>query len=673
MSRVSDSPERRPKRGASLWIRRIAVAALLLAAGVEVLWIVAARMALTGGALRSVLNAHPEELFADWKSAVSWIPGRIRLEGFSIRGQDDQDQWHGEAEHADLEVRLGPLLRKEIEGTKVHLRGVVFRLRPRLDFVEAGSVDPVRLPEIPGYENPPQVAPPKSAASGPDSGSHWALRLTDIRVDDLREVWVNELRLRGGGLVRGRMDYELGGPFEVELFELSIPSAEIGRGESVAATRMAVSAAGTLGPLRFSECKGAEYFRRTSLRLGLKGRVETGEILSRHLGRTDSLELQGSGELEAEFVVRKGVLQESSRVELLSPALTVRLGDVLVRGDSEVRVAVSSGVGESRPVSTLSAAVKRLRVRHRDLEAGAEEFGDLKLRAIAHDPEVPDGFKEVEVDLQVGPMRLPDARILNGFIPTQTAGVFLGGAFEVSAQYARAREGTGEGILRLGGRDLDFKLGTRDYRGIVGVDAAFRLATNGLVTLDPSAVWATNVQVSGIRARQADGWHARLEVERGTLSTSGPTDLGVDLRLQLLDTRPLIALLREDEESPRWVRLMPTLKNLAGSAKVRLASTNLVIRDLHLRGSATEVMAQLILREGVPDGIAYARYGLVAVGLDFRGGESDWTMLGAKRKYRRALADLQLEGALAPDEAEVQDVPEGSGGREGRERAVPAP
>jgi hypothetical protein len=324
-------------------------------------------------------------------------------------------------------------------------------------------------------------------------------------------------------------------------------------------------------------------------------------------------------------------------------------------------------------VSTLSAAVKRLRVRHRDLEAGAEEFGDLKLRAIAHDPEVPDGFKEVEVDLQVGPMRLPDARILNGFIPTQTAGVFLGGAFEVSAQYARAREGTGEGILRLGGRDLDFKLGTRDYRGIVGVDAAFRLATNGLVTLDPSAVWATNVQVSGIRARQADGWHARLEVERGTLSTSGPTDLGVDLRLQLLDTRPLIALLREDEESPRWVRLMPTLKNLAGSAKVRLASTNLVIRDLHLRGSATEVMAQLILREGVPDGIAYARYGLVAVGLDFRGGESDWTMLGAKRKYRRALADLQLEGALAPDEAEVQDVPEGSGGREGRERAVPAP
>jgi hypothetical protein len=669
---VSDPQLRRTKRGASLWIRRCAIAGLLLVAGLEVLWIVTARLALTGGALRSALNAHPEELVADWKSGVSWVPGRIRLEGFSIRGQDDRDQWYGEADHADLEVRLWPLLRKEIAGTKVHLRGVVFRLRPRLDVVAAGTVDPAQLPEIPGYENPPKIAPSKSTESGSDSGSHWAIRLTDIRVDDLREVWVNEMRLRGAGLVRGRMDYELRGPFEVELFELSIPSAEIGRGQTVAATRMAVSASGNLGPLRFSECKGAEYFRRTSLRLGLKGRVETGEILNRHLGRTDSLELQGSGELEAELLVGKGVLLEPSRVELLSPKLTVRLGDVLVKGDSEVRVAVRSGEGEAGPVSTLSAAVKRLRVRHREMEAGAEEFGDLKLRAIAHDPELTDGFKDVEVDLQVGPMRLPDARILNGFIPTQTAGVFLGGAFEVAAEYARAREGTGTGTMRLGGRDLDFQLGKREYRGIVGVDTAFRLATNGLVTLEPSAVWATNVQVSGIKARQADGWHARVEVERGTVSTAGPTDLGFDLRLQLLDTRPLIALLREDEDSPRWVRLMPTLKNLAGSAKVRVATTNLVIRDLHLRGSATEVMAQLILRDGVPDGIAYARYGLVAVGLDFRGGESDWTMLGAKRKYRRALADLQLDGALAPDESETPDGSGESTGREGQEPGVPA-
>jgi len=80
-----------------------------------------------------------------------------------------------------------------------------------------------------------------------------------------------------------------------------MPAAVLGRGMTTAATNLLIKASGTLGPLRFSECRGAEYFRRLALELDLKGPVDTGGILTRHLGRTDSLEILGQGEIDAKL------------------------------------------------------------------------------------------------------------------------------------------------------------------------------------------------------------------------------------------------------------------------------------------------------------------------------------------------------------------------------------
>lgn len=631
----------------------VAVALVLL----EVLWIVAARLALGGGALRSVLNVHPEELEADWQLATSWLPGRLELRGFKIRGQDDQDQWYGEAEHADLAIQLSPLLRKEIVGTRVRLDGVSFRLRPRLDFVKPGSVDPSALPTIPGFQNPPTLAPGTNSNTGTNNGSspaapdrrHWRLLLPAIEVTRLHEVWVNELRLAGSGDLRGRLDYTLSGPFETEVTALHLPAAVVGRGRENMATNLDLSLSGTLGPLRFSECHGAQYFRELTARLDLRGTVAISRILSRHLGETESMEFLGQGEIAGDLGVERGKLRTPSHLELRSPKFGVRLGDVVLDGDTSINIHLTNGA--SGPVSTLTAALKNLDLHQVSTPDITSASGGLNLQAVAYDPTLPDGFKDVAVEVRVGPLELADARVLNRFLPSRHTGEFLHGAFRFSADYTRPRNEPGHGQLQLDGTQLALRIGSRECDGSLALASAFVLPAARRITLGPSAIMVTNLMLSGVKARQADGWHGRVDVERGAVVTGdqGPDQVDLDLSLSLLDTRPLLALLREEEDSPRWLKLMPNLKDLKGGTRLKMAGTNLWIRDLRLRGAATEVMAQLNLADKGPEGILYARYGLISLGLGFRNGESDWTMFGAKRKYRRALADLHLEGAEVPE------------------------
>ncbi len=639
------------------WPARVLVGVVTLTLLLELLWLVVAFLALRTGALRASLNAKPEELFMEWRSAWSWFPGRVRIEGFRIRGQDKRDQWSGEAEEADLVVALWPLLaRKEISGQRARLSGVSFWLRPRLDAVPAGSVQATNLAPIDGYSNPPEIAPAEPPVSEPSSGRHWAIRLPQIEVDDLRELWINEASLGGSGRLRGRLDYTLSGPFEAEVFDFRMPGALVRAGGTTLSTNLDVRLEAVLGPLRFSECRGDEYFRRLSAALDLEGDFSTAELLSRHLGGTGDMEIDGTGRLQCSLRVQEGRFLAPGHLQLTSSGLTVRLADVMISGEAEVVVDVSAEPGTNTVVSEMNVTLRRLRLQHRDTTADAVDSGDLELRAVAHNPSVPDGFRDVTVDVRLGPLRLADARVLNGFLPGTVDGEFFRGGFGVEAGYHRPQAGPSRGHLRIAGEDLAFRLGAREFSGVLDANAAFSVPTNRLVMLEPSRVTLTIVVVSGMRSRSPDGWHAAVDIDRGGIELGGATNMWADVRLELLDTRPLLALLREDEESPGWLRFIPNLKNLRGGTTVLINATELVLRDFRLRGSATEVLAQLSLRKGAADGILYARYGLISAGFDLRGGAREWSLFGAKRTYQRRLAEMNLADAELPEGDDEEDA-----------------
>lgn len=628
---------------------RLAMGVVGALLGLELLWLILAQAALNTGFLRARLNAAPEELWFDWRSGWSWFPGRLELQDVRVRGQDERDQWYGEVDRADLAVSVGALFGRRIEGRRSRLEGVVFRLRPRLDAVPPGSVSATNLPAIPGFSNPPEKAP--VVVTHAAHGKPWVLMLPRIEVAGLRELWINEDRLAGAGGFEGRLDYEIRGPFRAEVFRLGLHDGALQHRGALVATNLVLDVRGVLGPTVFREDRGMAILKRLTAELGVKSELLTCGLLDRHIGTTNSLGLNGPGTMDARLHLAGGRLLPPGRIRVDSPKLGVRLERVEVQGAAEIRLEV--GGTEQAPTSTLDLQLRRLRLRHATDETEAAEAGELRLRATAFDPWLPEGFREVALDLDLGPLQLPDARVLNGFLPVHLDGRFERGEIGVRAGYRRTRGGEGKGDLEVQGEALDFRLGMRDLAGQLVVRTEFAPnLTNHQVRLANTLVLVTNVTVSGVRNRQSDGWHARVEVKEGRVAWDKSDLVEGTVAVALCDLRPLLALLREGEDSPGWAKWVPNLKDLKGGAGIRVDAQETSIRDLHLRGAATEILGQLRLREGGPDGIVYARYGLISAALDLRQGGRDWTWLGAKRAYRRMAEELGVAAKADEDQTE---------------------
>jgi hypothetical protein len=114
-----------PRLPAARHWRRWLGGLVLLVVLLEILWLVAANLALNTGALQTRISHRPEKLQLQWRSGKSWVPWRIQLQGVKVRGQGRRDQWYGEAQHADLRVRLRPLLSREVDCQVNRLSGVV--------------------------------------------------------------------------------------------------------------------------------------------------------------------------------------------------------------------------------------------------------------------------------------------------------------------------------------------------------------------------------------------------------------------------------------------------------------------------------------------------------------------------------------------------------------------
>src|SRR6266498_2533084 len=120
--------------------------------------------------LRKWVNSDPEELLLDYDTASSWIPGEIRIRGLTMRGSDPNVQWYFRMEKATISISILDLLQKRFHATRVRARGLTFRLREKQKKSELSPAHVARLPEIPGFPDPPlkeeksKAPPPRAEA-----------------------------------------------------------------------------------------------------------------------------------------------------------------------------------------------------------------------------------------------------------------------------------------------------------------------------------------------------------------------------------------------------------------------------------------------------------------------------------------------------------------------------
>jgi len=377
---------------------------------VWITYVVIANVALSTHALELVLNhAKPDRVHFTWKSAYTIVPFRLHANGFALRGQDDHIQWYITLDHATVSFAPTGFFHKEVHMKHGVARGVSVRIRSRLEPAKVRRDFVVKMPEIPGYGDPPLAGPKKPPKPGHKS---WSVQLDDVIADEVREVWVDDVHFMDE---RGHAE----GGFGIHPHRVSMRPTEYVAGDMrvlVGEDELASRAHGVfmvsiddLDPKAFH---GITKLRKIDARASMRTRVGDMKALS-YLVQSSHVTLGGGeGVLDLDGELDHGVIARESRAELRSSAWRASSKrDAMSAGASLVFVR-ASGDAFRGSMQTYEYTLRR----DGAIVAKSDAVG---LAYTSHDLDVTKPPTHWGVSIDVPTSTIPDLASLNGYVSSQ--------------------------------------------------------------------------------------------------------------------------------------------------------------------------------------------------------------------------------------------------------------
>ena len=193
------------------------------------------------------------------------------------------------------------------------------------------------------------------------------------------------------------------------------------------------------------------------------------------------------------------------------------------------------------------------------------------------------------------------------------------------------------GRLSLEGHQLGAQIMQEEYQLDVALATQFRSdsPSGDRYEISGTSLVCTNIWVSKLPRETQAGWHARLALGNAFFTTKPAHVLDGTLEYDLRDTRPIMALLRQQPDSPGWLRFIPTIKDLHGTLLLTTTTNSVSLREIDLRGKGTEILGYLNLEEHRLTGLLYIRWGSRARPAPVRRSwESSWRGGWMPRSFR---------------------------------------
>ena len=404
---------------------------LALVAGFAVLWplyLVAANLWLRQGGLERMLNRRPERLSIHWDSAWTLWPGVVHVRGFEIRNQTRVYQWWLAVDRGVVDVDVWNLQDRELLLGPLHGSGAAFRLRRRLDAPprkRAGR--PEHYPPIPGLANPPGRKPEELYPRKPGR-EPWHVRITGVQLEDVREVWIEEVRFAGQARVAGGFDVQARRRVEVRPSRVEIEAGTLALGGGANARPIFSDARGRVDahvdPYAPNQFKGWKVLRFASGRATLEGQVRSLAFLDVFFRETRWVDLRfAGGRTTVDFRLRRGRILPDTRLEARPDRITVAFLDYRAQGDGTVRWWVEADEGddeEKEPQGRASLDLDRFHIQREGHGRPHVRGQGLHLKAASREPRIGRLFQPLWVEIDMPGAEVPDLRFYNAYLPERS-------------------------------------------------------------------------------------------------------------------------------------------------------------------------------------------------------------------------------------------------------------
>lgn len=442
-------------------VRRAVRVALSLAAVFAVVYLVAANVLLRSRLLRDLVSEGPG-VELEYASAYSVWPGLVHVRGLELAVEDYATQLSVGADSAVVAIRLHDLLFRRFHVSDAALRGLVFRLRTKVEPGEAERPHVAAFPPIAGFADPPVRVGEKPPPIPDAEYDLWQIAIDEVDAE-LRELWLLEYRYFGQGKVRGGFVLQPARHFAVYPATVELKHGALSVGDRLAAGELELRLEGYVDATDVRQVEGAALAQQLSARVELSSeRVDLAALDARASARR-KWRVDGRGRLDVSASATRGRLDEGSRAELEIPALVVRGPFGKLSGAVSSRL--SAGPEGQLDWVTTSPRLRVANASPYDGPVVATPRLQLALRSEVLGE--PPSLRGVELD--VPELVVPSLRWAERWIERSGAPFRVGGRMEGSARFSSA-PGRGPSLrtsLRLADAELSTERVRASLRGRV--------------------------------------------------------------------------------------------------------------------------------------------------------------------------------------------------------------
>lgn len=615
------------RHGLRRWIK-IAIAVMI---AVELVYVIAANVLLRTDVLVNLINKKPEKMLIQWESASTWLPGVVNVEGFSLRNQSKKVQIYLTVDRARAVISLSKLALKTFHLRDVNGSAVDFRLRTRLDAPKKKDADSDKdpapipgvefFPEIPGYQNPPDPNPedlyPRKKKK---PASPWTISFSDVDIEGPIHVAIDRIRLEADGFVRGGMTYKLRDTIHIRKPRLDLHSARLMVDSDVASDDLELVVRSKWQPFPAKGAKLPEIIKGISGDFTIRGNLlARGSRTARII---PGLTANGTGSVNTTLHLENGVLQPDSTYSLLSNDFNVNIMELKAIGTAEVSGATTKQDGAN--VTDFKIAFDHFSiVDPENSDVGVEGSG-LTVDMSWTDLALYGGTAPPSVAIVLPQTEIRDVSVLAQLIPPQSTAAIQSGTGQVEANLSVDEAGMASGRVVLDAKAITVDVKGEPVRADLAIEANLH---EGDLAAQRFEISATTIKLDNVVAlepkkkKPMEPWWTTVDIEQGTVVFKKPFTAKGSVKVKMFDTRAVVALIKEITKPPKWMSLMPNVKNVDGSMKLDMGNQSTNVDDIQITGDKLQILGWLHLQPKNGNGRIYAKYKGLDTGISLDNGK----------------------------------------------------
>jgi hypothetical protein len=621
------------------WVKRIISVALIA----ELAYVISFNLALQLPATQTLLNQiRPDKFYITWESAWTWYPFRFHFKNASGNGQSRSQQWEFQSSAVSASIDVLPLLFKRVWIDHVRLSDTSYYQRPRLKPDKDYSALVPFYPPISDREISSAVTTPRNNKRA------WHVDIEDIRLDGQYHYWVHRFRGQAHGTLQANLDaVSRGGLFSIRVPQFDLKLDRHFSGDSLELFRRG-TISGDLAFLPFipREYRGSKALQFLLIEADLGINLNNLEFIDPLISKYKHLEINGTGQIDGHLHMGAGRLLAGTDLSVDADSLKVDLLSHNIGGNGAIYIKTSeeaddrltldvhfndmviNQVGGNKPLLTGQGLQLTGTSDNELIPTGADD-------AAAKKGVLKNKLKQVELTLKIPSADVADMSVFNFYIPPGAPFSFTSGTAELEADINLDQEDA-HGFLRLNASAMQAQVDEQSIRADFSADISVVDGALGDLKLDisGSVLRLDNVRVAGDQESfNQKNWAATLTLAQAETILTNPFRLKTSTGLHMTDTRPIVAMLGNQRNSPGWIKRMLTVENVNGTMALDFVNPRLTIPTASMDSDNIELGAKGVIDKDLRNGIVYARYKKLDIVVKFSDGKRNIDLLGARRKF----------------------------------------